>query len=831
MVPYLVQKNKMNKVVEFSDILYGTIQLPDWIIPFIKLPEFLRLRGVRLSNVDSYQHKDFSGPTRWEHGIGVSFLALRYSKAHKLGTRDEVHLMLGGLLHDVATPPFGHTAEYALEAFDHELESRFLLGAIPGKNFSPEFPVYCSQLPRFHKACKSLSTLVGFKVDPEEIAKMVIGEGKYGFLVRGTIDLDNADNVVRACMYLGIDVDRNLPIKLVEWLSSQYCPPTDIDSIVEEPVLTWQKYRHELYRRFYQSSDEELGRQAFLQHIMRKAIAVDFPRKSLIWNTDEGFLNELSRFLNDREDDESQNLRRLLQRYRLLDAPVKIAEVDIEDSEDFRVLSLPQAVAWIDSEISGRGIETSVMISARRDMGLDERPTLFPPPEGSLQVFKLGGDIKREQLPEWILEKLPEHYKGSRLYNSISRAIDLQAKIWISEKPWLRLTANRKSNILSNLDHIGDWGFRLSQNENLHAYPATFVYAIPASLLIALGLKGELVIDPFGGTGQTAIEVIKNGGKAITADCNTVACMVAEARTTFMLKENRSFLRMVSCADLMDYEPSVPPNLENIHKWFNPKTLEELCRIWTFTESHTNNVTRNFLRVCFSAILYSCTARRGKEHGYFADNTPLARGEVGPPYQNAVDLFITRLQQSLNLIEQSYAFIERTGRDPESELKRAKVLKLDAASADAADYGIDTSSASGIITSPPYLCMADYSLGQRLSYAWIAPDELSTDFKKELGARRKRFRPKEALGEYLKGLKKFVSTLPTLLRHGGFLATVLGEPVAKAFEKEEILKSYDSFLEEVGFELVWHRWRDIHWHRNHGYARLKKERVSVHLLH
>ena len=188
------------------------------------------------------------------------------------------------------------------------------------------------------------------------------------------------------------------------------------------------------------------------------------------------------------------------------------------------------------------------------------------------------------------------------------------------------------------------------------------------------------------------------------------------------------------------------------------------------------------------------------------------------------------MHKSLDSIEQLYSFIERDGRDPESELKRIKVLKLDAASANASDYGIEPGSAAGIITSPPYLCMADYSLGQRLSYSWIDPDALSTDFQSELGARRKRFRPKEALDEYYKGLKNFINTLPDLLRRGGFLATVLGEPVARAFEKEEILKKYDSFLNQIGFELVWHRWRDIHWHRNHGYARLKKERVSIHVL-
>jgi hypothetical protein len=31
------------------------------------------------------------------------------------------------------------------------------------------------------------------------------------------------------------------------------------------------------------------------------------------------------------------------------------------------------------------------------------------------------------------------------------------------------------------------------------------------------------------------------------------------------------------------------------------------------------------------------------------------------------------------------------------------------------DYGVEPHSVVGVITSPPYLCVADYTLGQRLS--------------------------------------------------------------------------------------------------------------------
>src|SRR4051794_4791565 len=46
-----------SRSMQFQDLLYGRICLPEWLEPFLKIPEFVRLRGVRLSNVDSIEFK------------------------------------------------------------------------------------------------------------------------------------------------------------------------------------------------------------------------------------------------------------------------------------------------------------------------------------------------------------------------------------------------------------------------------------------------------------------------------------------------------------------------------------------------------------------------------------------------------------------------------------------------------------------------------------------------------------------------------------------------------------------------------------------------------
>ena len=448
---------------------------------------------------------------------------------------------------------------------------------------------------------------------------------------------------------------------------------------------------------------------------------------------------------------------------------------------------------------------------------------------GSLAAFKLGGEIQHRHLPDWLRSRISPYLSGARLRKAIAEVIRAEVPSWISTRPWRSLTQHRRENVVENLKSGGDWGFRLSRNENLHPYPSTFVHAIPASLINALGLRAGLILDPFGGTGQTASEAIKYECRVISADSNTIATLVARVRLTALSAQQQGRIRDISADDLKATRPADPPEFEEREKWYHPRTLTELCRIWHFIQSVVDTRIRQFLTVCFSATIPATTGRRGKEHGFFADNTPLPTGLKQPPYVNAIELFLARIGRNLQILARSYGFLERTGKDPEKELARARVLQLNACDASPEDYGVQPGSIDGIITSPPYLCMADYTLGQRLSYHWIAPTALQSDFKKEIGARRQRFRPGEAAENYFASIGQFARSAANLLRSGGFLATVLGSPVAESFKNMRVIERIDKIFHAAGFELLWDQTRLIHWHRKQGYQRVRNERVSVHV--
>ena len=89
----------------YWDLLYGEIELPNWLEPFVRIPEFARLR--RCSALErcsfnlrtSVQRRD--GRMHW---CSVSCVHLCEGACLRYGTPGGSYF--GGLLHDVATPPF-----------------------------------------------------------------------------------------------------------------------------------------------------------------------------------------------------------------------------------------------------------------------------------------------------------------------------------------------------------------------------------------------------------------------------------------------------------------------------------------------------------------------------------------------------------------------------------------------------------------------------------------------------------------------------------------------------------------------------------------------------
>ena len=797
----------------FRDVLYGEISLPEWIAPFLRLPEFVRLRGVRLSNIDSLQYKDFGSASRYDHAIGVVHLALQVASLRRLNQSETIHMVLAALLHDVGTPPFGHTLEIVFDDVDHELEAWNSLG-LDTRGRDHGFNAFDGELPQFIRRCETMSASLGLSIRPDTIGELINGQGDLGYLIKGSIDLDNTDNVLRGAHYMGLPASGELAETIACWVATLDGPPA-FDGELPSAARRWVEIRDEYYRLFYDCSDDEQGRQALLQFLIREAFRLGLPKERMLKTTDDGLIQTISDYAH-QQGKRAEILSDAIYKYKWLEPIVKISELHFDSKELLDAFRVRTSIGWMEYDLRQPGLVPMLFYAKRRFPDRIKPPgSLFGYPDGRLSIFALY-DPKHERPGKKNGKALPH---PSEFYGKIVA--------YAYDKPWRTVTLRARHDIQESLKAWGQWSFIGSRNDPIHTYPSTFVHAIPTAFLKSLRLAGDTILDPFCGSGITGLAAAKAGCRAVCADVNEVALLISRVSTTHLTKEQRDRLRRIQQSDLSDSASYDPPTLNNLHKWHHAETIEQLTHIRAFIELADSEAERSYLKLCFSSILTSTTARRGKEHGWFADNTPLAKGETEPPFVDAYTLFLSRVKRNLRSLENVYSELERGGEPIEEALNKITVLRANVDSAGPEDYCLAPQSTGGIITSPPYLGMSDYSLGQRLSYAWLFPDYLARDFDDEVGARRRRFNPTKAFEDYMASIGRFAQLSKRVLRPGGFVAMVVGAPEANNFKDMNVLNSVDAAFLNQGFSLLWETWRPINWHRNHGYERLKTEKLTV----
>src|SRR5215831_13224011 len=91
-----------------------------------------------------------------------------------------------------------------------------------------------------------------------------------------------------------------------------------------------------------------------------------------------------------------------------------------------------------------------------------------------------------------------------------------------------------QSSVMRGLRDV-DWAFTHEKtsylSHDIHPYPAKFIPQIPRHVITRLSLRGEMIWDPFGGSGTTALEAILLGRRAISTDVNPLGEVIGTAKT------------------------------------------------------------------------------------------------------------------------------------------------------------------------------------------------------------------------------------------------------------------------------------------------------------
>lgn len=368
--------------------------------------------------------------------------------------------------------------------------------------------------------------------------------------------------------------------------------------------------------------------------------------------------------------------------------------------------------------------------------------------------------------------------------------------------------ADKKGLLINNLNAV-DWSFcdvasatglyHIDEVNNLHWYPGRCIPNIPSALFSVLSSPGQVLLDPFVGSGTIAVTGARCGLVTIGIDINPIACMISKAKSCLVEpKELRQLIDSFNYSNQnmdrisilnghlpFDEKDKLIPNIEENKLWYHPQTLLQLGIIKKRIDELKDPFLHNIALVCFSSMLRACSSQQN-HWGYICDN-------MRPKIQiekNAFKIFSKRLKQFVEILISHYNYIRSNY--SEVLLKRIKsmssTLNIDARTI---NKYISDNTVDIIVTSPPYPGVNDYADSQRLTFLWFDDGEkMHRDSRtNEIGARWKRFR-KKSIDEFLLEMSEIIPSLYRVLKPNGYFCLIYGESTTR-------IRTTDSIVSEI----------------------------------
>ncbi len=244
------------------DRIYGELKFPPIIHELLDCPGLLRLRDVRMANNQFVAFPAFASASRYEHSLGVCYLAGITANSLRLPEKDAIELMMACLYHDVGTPPFAHAMEEVLQAkfhFDHEQHLKNLIMGTTGEFDGNMARIYQDEGLKLRSVCHSKRGRA-LGLDLYRVAKIAAGDCDEVLspLLNGNgMDLDNIDNIIRASSAMGLIPLRD--IELAPRLANAFILENNqffYDGNYINDIRRWQQIRDMQYTAIFDSVDD-----------------------------------------------------------------------------------------------------------------------------------------------------------------------------------------------------------------------------------------------------------------------------------------------------------------------------------------------------------------------------------------------------------------------------------------------------------------------------------------------------------------------------------------------------------------------------------------------
>lgn len=399
--------------------------------------------------------------------------------------------------------------------------------------------------------------------------------------------------------------------------------------------------------------------------------------------------------------------------------------------------------------------------------------------------------------------------------------------------------------ILKNLSQV-NWDFSdynslkfpLDVN-SIPWYPATLIPPIPKFLIALLSKEKDIVFDPFGGKGTTAIEAIKQNRRFCFNDLNPFATDMLrnivnilecahqdENQITNLIKKDSQILREnILRTDSVDSYIGKDEDSINLHLseavreeiinlgidreavyWYHIDTLHELANIYRLIKNECDVYEYHIRKLAFVSILKEVCSQRG-HFTYITDNCRPARMK----YYDAITAYFSMLDRINNavsdFIDQFYLLNYK-----ENLLNLIRNSQINCG--DSRNMGwMENNSVDFVITSPPYLCAQDYIKTMRLINLFFPEKDFKELASLEIGARAKRRgKSSEIVQKFYEDMNSVLGEISRVLKGDKYFCLVMGQGKGKITEGYDTIGEIsDLVVEQHNFEKVFQTRRKINY--------------------
>lgn len=401
------------------------------------------------------------------------------------------------------------------------------------------------------------------------------------------------------------------------------------------------------------------------------------------------------------------------------------------------------------------------------------------------------------------------------------------------------------TNLIQTLNQV-NWDFSDYSSQrfpldvnSMSWYPATFPPPIPKFLIALLTAPQNIVFDPFGGSGTTVIEAIKQNRPFLYNDLNP-----------FVVDEVRNIVRVLRESSLRPYllqtlkkqdEEYLSANVvkgfckEEIYKgksaevirekypqkmlekmkslgvseelilWYHIDTLNELLQLYELASSDQDIGMLSARKYAFVSILKEVCSQRG-HFTYITDNCRPANLR----YYSAFSAYLSILNRlTLSVDDFLRQFIVSNG---EANLVRL-IDQSTICCGDARKMSwVDNQSVDLILTSPPYLCAQDYIKTMRLNNLFFPNEGFDKLPGQEIGSRanRKRKNGPEVVNKFYDDMRAFCGEAERVLKKNKFFCLIIGQGKAKAIEGHDTIGELSTMIiQDFGFQKIYETSRTI----------------------